>query len=148
MSLRLLTSVALSAAFVSLPSASRGQGGVSTDPVLERMWTLGMDSSHTWDLAQTFFDSIGPRLTGTPQGTRGERLGDEDVPRVGHRRRAASSTARGAAGGAAIQPHRPRQAARPHARSDDPRRQPGHRRQERHRHDDHSADGRRTATNS
>jgi len=39
------------------------------DPVLNRMWTLGMDSSHTWDLAQTFFDSIGPRLTGTPQGT-------------------------------------------------------------------------------
>jgi hypothetical protein len=32
------------------------------------MWALGMDSSHTWDLAQTFFDSIGPRLTGTPQG--------------------------------------------------------------------------------
>ena len=28
-----------------------------------------MDSSHTWDLSQTLFDSIGPRLTGTPQGT-------------------------------------------------------------------------------
>src|SRR3954469_5628449 len=40
-----------------------------TDPVLKHMWTLGMDSSHTWDLAQTLFDSIGPRLTGTPQGT-------------------------------------------------------------------------------
>jgi hypothetical protein len=39
-----------------------------TDPVLARMWTLGMDSSHTWDLSQTLFDSIGPRLTGTPQG--------------------------------------------------------------------------------
>jgi hypothetical protein len=34
------------------------------------MWALGIDSSHTWDLAQTFFDSIGPRLTGTPAGTR------------------------------------------------------------------------------
>jgi hypothetical protein len=40
-----------------------------SDPVLKHMWTLGMDSSHTWDLAQTLFDSIGPRLTGTPQGT-------------------------------------------------------------------------------
>src|ERR1043165_9398833 len=44
------------------------QTGV-TDPVLKRIWTLGIDSSHTWDLAQVFFDSIGPRLTGTPQGT-------------------------------------------------------------------------------
>ena len=32
------------------------------------MWALGMDSSHTWDLSQTLFDSIGPRLSGTPQG--------------------------------------------------------------------------------
>ena len=38
------------------------------DPVIKRMWSLGMDSSHTWDLAQALFDSIGPRLTGTPQG--------------------------------------------------------------------------------
>jgi hypothetical protein len=68
MSFRLLTSVALSAALVSLPTASRGQGAVSTDPVLARMWVLGMDSSHTWDLSQTLFDSIGPRLSGTPQG--------------------------------------------------------------------------------
>ncbi|HEV8214607.1 MAG TPA: peptidase M28, partial [Gemmatimonadaceae bacterium] len=40
-----------------------------TDPVLRRIWALGMDSSHTWDLAQVLFDSIGPRLTGTPNGT-------------------------------------------------------------------------------
>jgi len=39
-----------------------------TDPVIKRMWSIGMDSSHTWDLAQALFDSIGPRLTGTPQG--------------------------------------------------------------------------------
>ena len=40
-----------------------------SDPVLKRMWSLGMDSSQTWDIAQTLLDSIGPRLTGTPQGT-------------------------------------------------------------------------------
>src|SRR5829696_5237307 len=40
----------------------------TSDPVLKRIWALGMDSSRTWDLAQTFLDSIGPRLTGTPQG--------------------------------------------------------------------------------
>ncbi|MEO7086339.1 MAG: M28 family peptidase [Gemmatimonadaceae bacterium] len=39
-----------------------------SDPVLKRMWALGMDSSHTWDLAQPFLDSIGPRLTGTAAG--------------------------------------------------------------------------------
>jgi carboxypeptidase Q len=39
----------------------------STDnPVLRRIWTLGMDSSQTYPLAQTLFDSIGPRLTGSP----------------------------------------------------------------------------------
>jgi hypothetical protein len=47
---------------------SRGAAQI-TDPVLKRMWSIGMDSSHTWELAQTLFDSIGPRLTGTPQGT-------------------------------------------------------------------------------
>lgn len=36
------------------------------DPVLKRLWTLGMDSSQTERLAQVMFDSIGPRLTGSP----------------------------------------------------------------------------------
>jgi hypothetical protein len=59
----------LALAATVMPCASLvSQTGV-TDPVLKRMWALGMDSSHTWDLAQTFFDSIGPRLTGTPAGT-------------------------------------------------------------------------------
>jgi hypothetical protein len=39
----------------------------STDnPVLRRIWTLGMDSSQTWQLSQALFDSVGPRLTGSP----------------------------------------------------------------------------------
>jgi carboxypeptidase Q len=36
------------------------------DPVLQRIWTLGMDSSQTYHLSQVLFDSIGPRLTGSP----------------------------------------------------------------------------------
>ena len=64
--LLMLTAAAAIAAGAATPVAA--QTG-TTDPVLKRIWTLGMDSSHTWDLAQTFFDSIGPRLTGTPQGT-------------------------------------------------------------------------------
>lgn len=48
---------------VSLPAV--GQESPATDPMLARIWTLGMDSSRTEPLAQVLFDSIGPRLTGT-----------------------------------------------------------------------------------
>ncbi|MGZ5141691.1 MAG: hypothetical protein ACXWCX_28170, partial [Burkholderiales bacterium] len=41
-----------------------GQNEIS-NPVLRRLWTLGMDSSQTEPLARTLLDSIGPRLTGT-----------------------------------------------------------------------------------
>lgn len=43
----------------------------TNDPVIQRIWALGMDSSHTEPLAQALFDSIGPRLTGTPDQKRG-----------------------------------------------------------------------------
>jgi carboxypeptidase Q len=36
------------------------------NPVLGRIWTVGMDSSQTWQLSQALFDSVGPRLTGSP----------------------------------------------------------------------------------
>lgn len=45
--------------------ALRAQSLPVDDPVLRRIWTLGMDSSHTESLAQVLFDSIGPRMTGT-----------------------------------------------------------------------------------
>src|SRR5512138_100084 len=35
------------------------------DPVLKRIWSIGMDSSRVEQLAATLIDSIGPRLTGT-----------------------------------------------------------------------------------
>jgi carboxypeptidase Q len=38
----------------------------TTDQTLQRIWRLGMDSSHVQSLAQTLFDSVGPRLTGSP----------------------------------------------------------------------------------
>ncbi|MGI9181391.1 MAG: M28 family peptidase [Longimicrobiaceae bacterium] len=37
------------------------------DPVLRRIWAEGMENSQLPRLAQTLLDSIGPRLTGTPQ---------------------------------------------------------------------------------
>jgi len=36
------------------------------NPVLRRLWALGMDSSQAPALAQVLFDSIGPRLTASP----------------------------------------------------------------------------------
>lgn len=33
---------------------------------MQRLWSLGMDSSRVYDLAQPLMDSIGPRLTGSP----------------------------------------------------------------------------------
>ena len=37
-----------------------------SDATVQRIWRLGMDSSHVQQLSQTLFDSIGPRLTGSP----------------------------------------------------------------------------------
>ncbi len=54
------------------------------NPVLRRIWTIGMDSSQTYQLSQALFDSIGPRLTGSPGVQGGQRLADREVPVVGH----------------------------------------------------------------
>ena len=37
-----------------------------SDATIDRIWRIGMDSSHVQQLSQTLFDSIGPRLTGSP----------------------------------------------------------------------------------
>jgi hypothetical protein len=38
----------------------------SEDPVIRRMWQVGMQQSQTEQLAQVLMDSIGPRLSGSP----------------------------------------------------------------------------------
>jgi hypothetical protein len=38
----------------------------TNDATVQRLWRLGMDSSHVQQLGQALFDSIGPRLTGGP----------------------------------------------------------------------------------
>ncbi|MEP6833843.1 MAG: M20/M25/M40 family metallo-hydrolase [Gemmatimonas sp.] len=38
----------------------------TNDAVIQRIWRLGMDSSQVVPLSQALFDSIGPRLTGSP----------------------------------------------------------------------------------
>jgi carboxypeptidase Q len=54
-----------------------GSGGANAqtlataDAVLERIWTLGMEQSQAEKLAQALLDSIGPRLSGSPEQKRG-----------------------------------------------------------------------------
>src|SRR5690349_16975145 len=61
---------ALRAAFLAAITASSAAAQTPTfptnDPVLTRIWRLGMDSSQVQRLSQALFDSIGPRLTGSP----------------------------------------------------------------------------------
>lgn len=60
----LLTAIALS--LVAIPRAAPAQTFQSNDPIIKRIWAIGMDSSQTGELAGQLFDSLGPRLTGTP----------------------------------------------------------------------------------
>src|SRR5215217_3721077 len=63
-----LTSIIAAAAAAARPIAA--QTFPTADPVIRRIWSLGMDSSQTERLAQVLFDSLGPRLTGTPDHDR------------------------------------------------------------------------------
>ena len=38
----------------------------TSDPIIKRIWAMGMDSSHTEQLGEVLFDSLGPRLMGSP----------------------------------------------------------------------------------
>jgi carboxypeptidase Q len=58
---------ALAAAFTAaLAANASAQSFAVEDPILRRIWTIGMDSSQIYRLGQVLTDSIGPRLTGTP----------------------------------------------------------------------------------
>ena len=54
-------------AVAAAPAPLAAQAFTSSDSVLQRIWRLGMDSSHTEQLSQALFDSVGPRLTGTAE---------------------------------------------------------------------------------
>ena len=58
----IITSVFL----LAVPASSRAQSFPTSDPVIRHIWALGMDSSQVWKLSQALFDSLGPRLMGTP----------------------------------------------------------------------------------
>src|SRR6185369_14788153 len=65
-SLRRLTALGAFALIGAAPLAAQTTQFPTDDPNIQRIWRLGMDSSHVQKLAQTLFDSIGPRLTGSP----------------------------------------------------------------------------------
>jgi carboxypeptidase Q len=65
--MRRLTAVATVGAAIAMCSRSAAaQTFPTNDPTIKRIWSMGMDSSHTYQLAQTLFDSLGPRLMGAP----------------------------------------------------------------------------------
>ena len=66
---RLFTALALALTVTTSAAAQFGPpatGFIVENPVLRRLWALGMDSTHLPQLAQTLFDSLGPRLTASP----------------------------------------------------------------------------------
>jgi hypothetical protein len=52
---------------VTVARPASAQTFPTDDPVIRRIWQLGMQESHAYRLAQELMDSIGPRLTGSPQ---------------------------------------------------------------------------------
>ena len=60
------TSILLAAGLAMLPATVGAQTFRSADPVIQRMWKVGMEESQTERLAQVLVDSIGPRLSGSP----------------------------------------------------------------------------------
>ncbi len=65
-------SILLACALAIAPVGAQTSAGTvpltfpTNDPVLKRIWAIGMDSSRLEPLAVALFDSIGPRLTGSP----------------------------------------------------------------------------------
>jgi carboxypeptidase Q len=60
-----ILTLATGALLAAAPAAA--QTFSTDDPVLRGIWQQGMDQSRVYDLAQALLDSVGPRLTGTPQ---------------------------------------------------------------------------------
>jgi carboxypeptidase Q len=61
----LATLAALTLGFTHSASAQSAPVFPTDDPILRRIWAIGMDSSRVEQLSHTLLDSIGPRLTGT-----------------------------------------------------------------------------------
>lgn len=70
---RSIVAVALATtALAAAPKGADAQRLATSDPVLQRIWDEGMSNSHFESLAQALLDSIGPRLTASPQMERAQ----------------------------------------------------------------------------
>src|SRR5690606_38044900 len=56
----------LALGLVALAPPAAAQQFTTDDPVLQRIWQLGMDGSRSEQYMQVLLDSIGPRLNGSP----------------------------------------------------------------------------------
>ena len=65
-----LFALAFGCAFAVIPTCVWGQESTNDDPVFQRIWEEGVDRSELYSLGQTLLDSIGPRLTGSPEQKR------------------------------------------------------------------------------
>jgi len=63
--------ISVAAACVFLCGTAASAQTTASNPAIDRIWRIGHDSSQTERLAQSLFDSIGPRLTGSPDLKRG-----------------------------------------------------------------------------
>jgi carboxypeptidase Q len=63
---RLLAAIGTTLLLATPFRGAAAQSFPADDPVLKRIWAIGMDSSHTVDLSAALLDSIGPRLAGSP----------------------------------------------------------------------------------
>jgi carboxypeptidase Q len=59
------------ALLLAASAPAQAQTMPAADAVLQQIWTLGMEQSQTETLAQALLDSIGPRLSGSPDQHRG-----------------------------------------------------------------------------
>lgn len=64
--MRSLVTRGLAVALLLAPAGAVAQSFPTDNPVLRKIWEEGMDRSQTTTLLQTLTDSIGPRLTGSP----------------------------------------------------------------------------------
>ena len=63
---RATAALALLPLLAAAPAVASAQTFPTADPVIKRLWALGMDSSRVQEFAQVLLDSVGPRLSGTP----------------------------------------------------------------------------------
>ena len=64
---RLVIAAVAAVCLLSYSTPAAAQSFPTNDPVIKAIWAEGMENSQFYSIAQVLLDSIGPRLTGSPQ---------------------------------------------------------------------------------